>query len=170
MNRRLVRLDAARQLESESTRNDRTMSSKIDTIKEFKEILGVFAETAALRKIRSLAREMGMVGAVRQLDDIEIYDLPDSWDTTDISRGDLRNADAILETEDRTGQTCYVAVEISYTVNGTDTRRALRNAQFLTRYTGKPAHAAVMGVRTDERIRDLIASGEVHWETTGSAN
>ncbi|MDE0445938.1 MAG: hypothetical protein OXH96_04630, partial [Spirochaetaceae bacterium] len=59
--------------------------------------------------------------------------------------------------------TCYVAVEISFTVNGRDTRRALRNAEYLSRFTGRQACAVVAGVHVDERIREHIAAGEVSW-------
>ncbi len=134
------------------------------------ELRGNAAETAALREVKFLPLNMGMAGTVRQLDRGDVYKLANSWDWAGIPKGDIqsfRKADVILEAQDETGQACYVAVEISYTVNGRDTHRALRNAGFLTRFTGKPARAAVMGVRIDERIRDLIETGEVHCEEIG---
>ena len=85
---------------------------------------------------------------------------------SDIAVGDLRSfclADLALEITDQTGQTCYVAVEVSYTVNGRDTARAIRNAGYLTRLTGQRAYAAVAGLRHDERVADSITSGEVFW-------
>ncbi len=144
-----------------------TLKKDVTTLREdVGELKGSAAETKALSCVGLLARKMGMVGAVRRIERLDVYDLPNSWDTTGIPRGDVdsfREADAILEAQEESGQACYIAVEISYTVNGRDTRRALRNAGFLTRFTGKPAHAAVMGVRIDNRVRELIYSGEVYW-------
>ena len=75
----------------------------------------------------------------------------------------FRLADLILEATDRQGASCYVAVEISFTVNGRDTRRAVRNAGYLNRFTGQRAFAVVAGVHVDDRIRDRIDAGEVSW-------
>ena len=53
-------------------------------------------------------------------------------DTSDLPANDLRSfrlADLILEETDPQGASCYVAVEVSFTVNGRDSRRALRNAR-----------------------------------------
>ena len=96
----------------------------------------------------------------------DLWDLIDQADTSGISTNELRSfrlADLIMEATDQEGATCYVAVEISYTANGRDTTRALRNAGFLTRFTGRRSYAAVAGLYRDERIQDLIDSGEVAW-------
>ena len=89
-----------------------------------------------------------------------------SSDTHDISDGDLdsfRDADMVLRAKGPDGSACYVAVEASYTVNGRDTRRAIRNAQFMTRFTGLRAYAVVAGLRRDDRIGDAVDSGTVAW-------
>ena len=87
-------------------------------------------------------------------------------DLSDISHSQLESfllADLIMETTDSDGRMLYVAVESSYTADQRDTRRAIRNAGYLTRFTGAPARAAITAVRTDWNIDDLIASGAVHW-------
>ena len=87
-------------------------------------------------------------------------------DLSDISHSQLESfllADLIMETTDSDGRVLYVAVESSYTADQRDTRRAIRNAGYLTRFTGAPARAAITAVRTDWNIDDLIASGAVHW-------
>ena len=66
-------------------------------------------------------------------------------------------------TDPNSGEPCYIAVEISFTANGRDTTRALRNAAFLTQFTGRRSYPAVAGLRHDSRIQDLIESGEVFW-------
>ena len=85
---------------------------------------------------------------------------------TGVSRSDLesfRKADMIIEAADADSETVYIAVEVSFTVDERDTGRATRNARYLTRVTGKPARAAVIGSTLDDRIRALIESGEVYW-------
>ena len=87
-------------------------------------------------------------------------------DTAGISVGDLRSfrvADLLLEATAQDGEICYVAVEISYTANGRDTDRAIRNAEYLRRFTGRRSFAVVSGLHQDDRIRDHIESGKLHW-------
>ena len=89
-----------------------------------------------------------------------------SSDTNGISKDDLesfRFADMVLRATDPDGVECYVAVEVSYTANGRDTRRAVRNAEYLTRFTGRRAYAVVAGQRFDNRIRETVKSGAVAW-------
>ena len=76
----------------------------------------------------------------------------------------FRRADLVMETvRYDTRETCYIAVEISFTVNGRDTRRAIRNAGFLRRFTGEDALAVVAGVRKDHRVDEDIAANGVAW-------
>ena len=88
-------------------------------------------------------------------------------DTSGIPVNDLRSfrrADLVMEAVSLdTGEACYIAVEISYTVNGRDTSRAIRNAGFLRRFTGKDALAVVAGVRKDDRVDEDIAANGVAW-------
>ena len=57
----------------------------------------------------------------------------------------------------------YVAAEVSYTVKEWDLTEAVRNAGFLSRFTGKPAHAVVAGVYLDEGIHNRLESEGVFW-------
>ena len=126
---------------------------------------GAHARSAAIREAASIAREMNL-SRTKNLSQDDLWALIDRADTVGIPNNVLRSfrrADLIMEATDRDGETCYIAVEISFTVNGRDTTRALRNAEFLTRFTGKPAHAAVVGLRRDDRVHDLIERGDVFW-------
>ena len=82
---------------------------------------------------------------------------------TPTMRRSFYSADLIMEAAGQDGETCYIAVEISFTANGRDTRRAIRNAAFLTRFTGKRAYAVVAGMYKDNRIQSTIESGDVFW-------
>ena len=126
---------------------------------------GAHARSAAIREASSIAREMNL-SRTKNLSQDDLWALIDRANTLDIPNNVLRSfrrADLIMEATDRDGAPCYIAVEISFTVNGRDTTRALRNAEFLTRFTGKPAHAAVVGLRRDDRVHDLIKRGDVFW-------
>ena len=119
----------------------------------------------AIDEAPSIAGELGLRRA-KTLTIDEIWDLTEDADTAAIDSEDLssfRRADLIIAAVDAAGETCYVAVEVSSTVSGRDTKRALRNAGFLTRFTGRTAYAAVAGLEQDERIRDSIDSGAVFW-------
>ena len=126
---------------------------------------GAHVRSAAVREAGLIAEDMGFA-LVRTLTSEQVRILSRSESTTDIPAGDLRSfrrADLIMEVTDGEGETCYVAVEISFTANGRDTSRAVRNAGFLTSFTGKRSVAAVAGLRRDDRIDESIESGEVFW-------
>ena len=126
---------------------------------------GAHVRSAAVREAGLIAEDMGFA-LVRTLTSEQIRTLSQSVSTADIPAGDLRSfrrADLIMEVTDGEGDTCYVAVEISFTANGRDTTRAVRNAGFLSKFTGKRSLAAVAGLRRDDRIDEIIESGEVFW-------
>ena len=105
--------------------------------------------------------------AIRLLTDQEVREIARSLrrDGT-ISRDEyasFRLADGVVEAEDEHGGRCYIALEVSFTVNGRDTRRAIRNTDFLTHATGRPAYAVVSGISKDVRVQDAFDSGEVYW-------
>ena len=126
---------------------------------------GAHVRSAAVREAGLIAEDMGFT-FVQTLTSEQVRALSRSESTADIPAGDLRSfrrADLIMEVTDGEGDTCYVAVEISFTANGRDTSRAVRNAGFLTSFTGKRSVAAVAGLRRDDRIDESIESGEVFW-------
>ena len=96
----------------------------------------------------------------------DLWMMTDQANTSIIPANELksyRRADLIMEATDSDGDPCYIAVEISFTANGRDTRRAMRNAKLLTEFTGRRSYPAVAGLRRDDRIQDLIKSGTVFW-------
>ena len=126
---------------------------------------GAHARSAALRETPFIASELGFRW-VKDLTEFDLWELINATDTSDVPANELRSfrrADLIIEATDQNGAPCYIAVEVSFTANGRDTSRALRNAEFLTRFTGKQAYPAVVGLRRDDRIRGLVESGEVFW-------
>lgn len=75
----------------------------------------------------------------------------------------FQRADLVIEANNLDGELHYIVVEISYTVNGHDTTRAVRNAGYLTRITGVPATPAVAGVVLDHHVQDSVAAEGIFW-------
>ena len=112
-----------------------------------------------------IADDMGFV-LERTLVRADLRRLTEGQDLSDLPRGEVRSfhrADLVMEVADSGGNTHYVAVEASFTVNGRDSRRALRNAELLTRLTGLPATAAVAGVRYDWNLKEPVESEGLYW-------
>lgn len=126
---------------------------------------GSHARSAALEYAEVIAEEMGLE-YVRSLTRPELYRMVRNADTAGIPANALssfRHADLIMEALNAARETCYIAVEISFTADSRDTGRAIRNAGFLTRFTGREAHPAVAGVYQDNEIQPQIESGAVFW-------
>ena len=126
---------------------------------------GARAGDVAGKEAGLIARDVGLHYRA-SLTGTELASLSDAVDTTGIAANELRSfhrADLIFEATDREGDLQYVAVEASWTVNGRDTARAIRNAGLLATLTGRRSHAVVAGVRRDDRIRHRVDAGEVFW-------
>lgn len=120
---------------------------------------------AARRQADLIAEDLGF-RLVRILSRDDLRPLIRSQHVADIPASHLRSfllADLLVEAGDQTGETVYIAVEISFTVKGRDLTKAVRNAGFLCRFTGKPARAVVAGACSDEGIRDRLESEGVFW-------
>ena len=143
-------------------RTDRRFNRLADDLTWLK---NVGAATIADKQAMSISEDLGLEYE-KQLTQREVRDLIRNQDTTDIAPGDLRSfrmADMIIEATDAAGQLHYIAVEVSFTADRRDIDRPIRNAGYLTRFTGQPAHAVVASVGTDRRIDDIINSGQIHW-------
>lgn len=136
----------------------------------YEQDMGYFRARHATEIVRSqsalVAEDLGY-DWVKTLSIDDLIRMVRAADTSGIPANELisfRRADLVMKTVRMdTGATCYVAVEISYTVNGRDTSRAIRNAEFLRRFTGEDALAVVSGVRKDYRVDADIAANNVAW-------
>ena len=121
---------------AETNRRFDSLETGVKSVRDDTGLLkGILARNAALEEVTDVVREMGL-RRTKNLSRDDLWDLIDQADTSAIPTNELRSfrrADLIMEATDQEGATCYVAVEISYTANGRDTTRALRNAGFLTR-------------------------------------
>ena len=173
-NRRLTNLEESLANLSEEVRHfvaatDRrlsTVESDIGTLKnQMGDIRGRIVYDIVRDEAPLLAGNMGFqFSAILHRGDLQR--LTQSSDVGWMAPQDLQSfqrADLVIDTIDPSGDPHYVVVEISYTVNGYDTRRAIRNAGYLSRITGVPATPAVAGVVLDHHIHDSVATEGIFW-------
>ena len=135
------------------TRLDR-MESDSGTMK------GYFARTRSVQDAQGIASDMGLE-FIRTLSAADLSDMARNALSRDIGRS-FRNADLVIAATDG-NDTRYIAMEVSFTADRRDCDRAIRNAELITRFTGKPAQAAVASVRNDREAEEAVASGAVYW-------
>ena len=150
-----------KQLQDGQARLEREMAAIRNDIAPLK---AAHARSSALRVSYRICEDLG-------LDEVKILERDELRTMVRLADANIpRNrrysfieADAIIEAVDPAGQTHYVALEASFTADARDTDRAIRNAGYLTLFTGRPAHAVVAAQRIDCRIADTIKSGTVSW-------
>lgn len=149
-------------VEARQDRTEALLGKLIDNVGNLK---GAHAKSVAKEEADIIANSLGL-RLTRLLTGQEVGELALGQGVADLPRNELlsfRRADIVMEAADADGAPCYVAVEVSYTVNGRDTTRAVRNADMLTRFTGKPARAVVAGLQIDDRVRSDVESGAIFW-------
>ena len=161
------RLDRLETHATETNQRLDRLETGVDRIRDdLGRLKGSHARQAAIEQATFIAHRMGL-RRIKTLNSDDLLALTDAGgDLSDIPTSELysfHNADLLMEAVDSDGQGCYIAVEISFTANGRDTRRAMRNAEFLQRFTGQAAYAAVAGLQMDDRIESDLAAGDVFW-------
>ena len=155
----------AEQLAEFAAKADRRLENLERLRDDIGALKGLATDSLARRVAPAIALAMNL-RLTKNLDGSDLSAMVVGQDLSGISSSQLESfllADLIMETTDSDGRTLYVAVESSYTADGRDTHRAIRNAGYLTRFTGAPSRAAITAVRTDRNIDEQIASGAVHW-------
>ena len=71
--------------------------------------------------------------------------------------------DVMAEAIDAEGNTTYLAVEAAHTGNLDDADRVRSHAALMQRLTNKPCRAVIASTRNNDRLAELIDSGEVAW-------
>jgi hypothetical protein len=125
---------------------------------------GAHARSVAERRVGLIARSLGLRDR-RLLNGADLFDLARNAGAA-MHSNEIQSyveADLVFEAEDDRGGIQYVAVEVSYTANGRDTSRAMRNAALITRFTEHPCRPVVASLRIDDRIADAIEAGRVSW-------
>ena len=124
-----------------------------------------FSESQVAEEAFTIAMAMGFT-LVRVVSNSDLVQMCQHPAARSLAQNDLisfTRADMVLEVSDEEGSRQFIAAEISYTADLRDTDRAQRNADYVTRFTGQPAHAAVASARNDHDIQGLIDRGTVWW-------
>ena len=152
-------------IESQKNLNEKLARNMDRITHDIGQLRGWFARLNAAEFAPVIAWEMGMT-FVRSLSRGELSQMAQQAIRDGTSRDSLRsfiNADVIIEATQADGSTCYIAVEASYTADHRDADRALRNAGYMTQFTGLPARPCIVSVRNDRELGPDILQGNVFW-------
>lgn len=136
---------------------------------DFHNFRGQFAENTARKKAPSITMAVGSAIGKRLINKrvLTQADLSAFTQNADASRIpynhiiSFQEADLIIEAynlQDR-DDTCFIAVEASYTCAQDDADRALRHAAILRGFTGKPVYPVVSGVRIHDALKSSVNGG-----------
>ena len=190
-NRILNNLAELRQTQNSMLETQNSMLGRLDNIEvrvermsdDFGNFRGNYAETEAVKNAASIVLDLNEAKGLG-LDETNMSVLTrdgvralargyglEKLDAIDRGRKEsLYKADLVIEVARKADSSaCYIAVEASYTCDERDTRRAVSNADLLTKFTGKEAWPVIAGVRKDGRIQALVNSGEVFWRPLSEA-
>ena len=119
---------------------------------------------------RKIVREAALVAdrmGLRAVRILEVQDIIDIWNagkakglTDGISRKDeltFKTADLIIEARADDDAPRYITVAISYAAAESDTRRAIRHAEYISKLTEIPTYAAVAGISRDNSIDEVLS-------------
>ena len=159
-----------RQTQNEMLKTQNAILERLDNVEgdtkrnivQIGDLKGLFMERTARDDAPIIASDMGLRW-LKTLGRGEVVMMADeaqrSGLVAGISRHNMRTfrrADLVFEAANSDGETHYVAVEISYTADNRDTERATRHAEYITRFTGISAYAAIASVHIDNRIEDAL--------------
>ena len=155
-----------RQFNAEQRQFNERTETRLGTIQaDIAEVKGGHARTETVRRADVIASALNLIYE-RTLSAGELEDMVRENPDIGVARNELESftkADLVIKARDGSRFTNYVAVEISYTADQRDIDRAMRNADLLTRFTRRPAHAVVASVRNDSVVSNLVADGFINW-------
>ena len=128
-------------------------------------VKGGHARNETIRNASLIAHRLGyqFISELRQEALIGFAELAKANGVADNEAESFAKADLVMIAQDANNQPGYIAVEVSFTISDNDVRRAVRNAEYLHKYTGIRAHAAVAGVDILSDAKQQVDSGKVHW-------
>ena len=118
----------------------------------------------ALRRYQAIALVMGLE-PVRLLSPGDIVRMTMTEAVQEYDQSDLnsfRDCDLIIAAQSPSDGDCYITVQVSYTVDHSDISRAIKHAEMVTRFTGRPAFAAVSGVERADVTERRLSTDAVH--------
>ena len=159
------RLDLLTQELATTNRRLDLLAGDVGTLKNDVGILkGAHAETKARASIAVIADDLGLEYR-RIVPELELRRVArdNGADLRDDTIKSFVASDIMAEAVDAEGNTTYLAVEASYSGDLHDGNRARSHAALMQRLTTKPCRAVVASARNNDRLLELIDSGEVAW-------
>ena len=145
-----------------------TMEEDIRVLKtDMAEVRGQLVPLAARRMVGRIA-DVTQSRRPRWLENTDIIDISDDADTTDVPPNELesfRAIDLALRAVDKNSagkQQQYVIIECSGTITRNDIARIARNAEYMTRFTGLPTKAVVIGYTLPDVVAEAARERSVH--------
>ena len=155
-----------RQFNASVDRRFEQIERRLETIQsDIAEVKGGHARVETIRRADVIASAMNLFYE-RTLSASELDDMVRENPDISVARNEaesFKKADMVIKAKDGSRLTNYIAVEISYTADERDTNRAIRNAELLTKFTGRQAHAVIASVRNDYATGNLICNGFIRW-------
>ena len=160
------RLDSNnKKLDSTNNKLDGTNRKLDGLMDDISLVKGGHARNETIRNASLIAHRLGyqFISELRQEALIGFAELAKSNGVADNEAESFAKADLVMIAQDANNQPGYIAVEVSFTISDNDVRRAVRNAEYLHKYTGIRSHAAVAGVDILSDAKQQVDSGKVHW-------
>ena len=156
-------------LEKSGSRHDESIARLTNRLQRITDDLGDLKGHVAGRVAREMADDIAErfgFEIIQLLNGNDLRIMLRQQRPDDISPGTRRSfylADMVAKVEDQDGNQLYIAAEASYTADERDTRRAVRNAGFLTRFTGIDAVPVIASRDNDHAVQRMVDDGAIRW-------
>jgi hypothetical protein len=128
------------------------------------QVKGGHARAEVVRKAEVIALDMGF-DYVCNVEVGQLARWAQEYSNSGIESSDLRSfrdADLVMKAH-KGSETIYIAVEVSFTAHKSDVDRAVRNADYLRRFTGCEALPAIASMKNDNHVTEQVDNKLIHW-------
>ena len=134
---------------------------------DLSDVRGQLVPLAARRMVGRIA-DVTRSRRPRWLDNTDIIDIADEADTSAVPPNELDSFRAIdlamraIDKDSPDNQEQYIVIECTATITRNDIVRSERNAGYMSRFTGQPAKAVVIGYNLPDAVAELAREKAVH--------
>ena len=134
---------------------------------DLSDVRGQLVPLAARRMVGRIA-DVTRSRRPRWLDNTDIIDIADEADTGNVPPNELDSFRAIdlamraIDKDSPDNQEQYIVIECTATITRNDIVRSERNAGYMSRFTGQPAKAVVIGYNLPDAVAELAREKAVH--------
>ncbi len=134
---------------------------------DLSDVRGQLVPLAARRMVGRIA-DVTHSRRPRWLDNTDIIDIADEADTSAVPPNELDSFRAIdlamraIDKDSPDNREQYIVIECTATITRNDIVRSERNAGYMSRFTGQPAKAVVIGYNLPDAVAELAREKAVH--------